>query len=100
MDSINEPAGIGFEQPQSRCQLASVPGDVNDETTLFGSDALCFPHRVPTLFRERLVESRRLEAVALKNSLSQLSESWNRRLWKPIPSTSTRNVLAKILVNW
>lgn len=86
MDSINEPAGIGLEQPQSRCQLASVPGDVNDETMLLGSHALCFPHRVPALFRERLLESRRPEAVALKNSLSQLSETQVTALGRLLPS--------------
>jgi hypothetical protein len=86
MDSINEPVGMRFEQARKECQLVSVPGDVFDQTMLFGSDALCFPHGVPALFREGLVESTRFEAVGLKNGLSELSDTQVTALGRLLPS--------------
>ena len=61
-------------------------GSTDNQTMVFTSDSLCFPHRVPSEFCPRAVVPMQLRVAKLKDSLSKLSESQLTALGRLLPA--------------
>lgn len=89
------PAGSDADESAAASGLpgrpqGSMSADVNsgayDWGERLGSDALCFPHRVPVEFRRRILTAMPPEAARLRDSLSNLSETQVAALGRLLPS--------------
>lgn len=73
------------ERPQGSMS-AEVNSGAYGWAERLGSDALCFPHRVPVEFRRRVLRPMPPEAARLRGSLSNLSEAQVAALGRLLPS--------------
>src|ERR1700730_16132061 len=87
MDTIGETLRADGERGWFELQRDSdAYGSVDDQSMFCGSDALCFPHRVPVEFRLRALTRMPPEVARLRDSLSKLSDARVAALGQLLPS--------------
>jgi hypothetical protein len=87
MDATSETLRVDGGRAGSERQGDSDSNASEDDRSMFcGSDALCFPHRVPVGFRLRAPTSMPPRVARLRDSLSKLSEGQVTALGRLVPS--------------
>ena len=87
MDATSETLRVDAVRARSERQCDSNSCTSEDDQSMFcGSEALCFPHRVPVEFRLRAPTSMPPEVARLRDSVSKLSDAQVTALGRLLPS--------------